>query len=143
MSEVCPSVNVRDIMKVVRERARAESHKPELARPSANSIPYEFISAAARLKTRMKAIRVNVARIGELPPVPPTFRGRAGAILVRLIRRALFWLIPSLQAMQEQIATALEDQIKATEELMKAVQNAHLRIESMQSEHRGPGKMPE
>src|SRR5262245_7749192 len=30
-------------------------------------------------------------QLGDMPPAPPTMRGRLGAILVRVVRRALFW----------------------------------------------------
>src|SRR6185369_3937108 len=30
-------------------------------------------------------------QLGDMPPVPPTVRGRTGAVLVQAIRRALFW----------------------------------------------------
>jgi hypothetical protein len=64
-----------------------------------------------------------------LPPQPPGLRGSLGSFAVRVVRRTLFWLIPSLQAMHEQMAQALEDQVKINEELVKALEQAHVRAE--------------
>lgn len=49
------------------------------------------------------------ALAGSPPPVPPTLRGRLGNTLVTLVRRALFWYTPPLQAFQRLVATALSE----------------------------------
>jgi hypothetical protein len=85
------------------------------------------------------AIRASAARIGELPPAPPTLRAKVGAVAVRGLRRAMFWLIPSLQAAQEQIAAALEDQTKAVEDLVKAIEKTNARMELLLGEQASDG----
>jgi hypothetical protein len=37
--------------------------------------------------------------IGRMPPQPPSLRGRAGAVLVRLVRRCLFWYTEQINEM--------------------------------------------
>lgn len=42
----------------------------------------------------------NPARaIGRMPPEPPSLRGRAGAVLVSLVRRCLFWYTEQINEM--------------------------------------------
>jgi hypothetical protein len=132
-------VDVRQIMAAIRLRVRRSSLRNEDAqRRARRSISSELLARVSRLNARIETIRAHAGRIGELPPHPPTFRGRIGAVAVRLVRRALFWFIPSLQIAQNEIVQALEDQIKVNEELMKSLEQVHLQIELMQSQTEAP-----
>src|SRR5690242_8076286 len=37
-----------------------------------------------------RSVGFNIPQIGDMPPQPPTIRGRLGAVLVGIVRRALF-----------------------------------------------------
>jgi hypothetical protein len=127
--------DVQRIMARVRRRVRAQNQREQEAlRKARKALPGDLIARVSRLNTRLGAMRVNAARIGEMPPSPPTLRGKVGAFGVRLVRHALFWLIPSLQAAQEQVAGALDDQVKALEELIKAIEKTNARLELLLSE---------
>ncbi len=50
-----------------------------------------------------------------MPPCPETLRGRIGASLVRMVRRALFWYTPQIVAVQEAITEVLGELIWAVD----------------------------
>ncbi|MBV8820574.1 MAG: hypothetical protein JO022_19600, partial [Acidobacteriaceae bacterium] len=72
-------INVDDVMREIREQARQRNPKPSVPR---RSRPIAGMSAVARFP---------VEHIGDLPPAPPTLRGRLGAIAVRFVYHALEW----------------------------------------------------
>src|SRR5437016_8302102 len=49
-------------------------------------------------------------QIGDMPPQPPTWRGRVGAVLVNMVRRMLFWYTGQIRALQPRIAEAAREQ---------------------------------
>lgn len=130
-----PQIDIQTIMAEIRGRVRVENQREQAAlRNVRKIISPELTARVSRLQVRVAAIRASAARIGELPPAPPTPRARIGAVAVRVLRRAMFWLIPSLQAAQEQIAAALEDQTKAVEDLVKAIEKTNARMELLLGE---------
>ena len=50
--------------------------------------------------------------IGRMPPSPPTSRGRAGAAVVGVVRRALFWVWPPLHAFLDVLCRLLERMVQ-------------------------------
>jgi hypothetical protein len=48
------------------------------------------------LEDRLGLLLQYRATIGNLPPLPATFRGRLGMRFVWMVRRSLFWLLPQL-----------------------------------------------
>jgi hypothetical protein len=87
----------------------------------------------------MDGLRASVAHIGVTPPAPPTLRGKLGALAVGIMRRSLFWLIPNLQATQEQLILSIDDQTKALEEVVTALQETNFRIELLIAERESGG----
>jgi hypothetical protein len=135
-----PGVDVRPLMAAIRRRARQASLREEEAlRLARKSVSGELLTRVSRLHSRVATLRGTVGRVGDLPPQPPTLRGRAGVLPVRLVRRALFWLIPPLQAMQEQMAQVLEEQAAVNAELVKALEQANLRIEVLRRQVEASG----
>lgn len=125
-----PKIDVQTIMAEIRGRVRVESQREQAAlRNVRKIISPDLMARVSRLQVRVAAIRASAALLGELPPAPSTLRAETGAVAVRILRRAMFWLIPSLQAAQEQIAAALEDQTKAVEDLVKAIEKTNARME--------------
>src|SRR5262249_19533484 len=62
-----------------------------------------------------KLISQSGALIGQLPPTPPTLRGLFGALLIKLVRRALFWYTPPLQNLSAAVSGALAAQARLLE----------------------------
>jgi SAM-dependent methyltransferase len=103
-------INVQEIMAEV--RARIEKRAAPLG-PPPRSPSVDWV----RLEGCIKALESASSRIGELPPQPPTFRGRIGSFIVKLVRRALFWYTP--QVLEFQIATT-----RVIEEVIAAIKMA-------------------
>jgi hypothetical protein len=125
--------DVREVMRQIRLGIRGAGPEQEWLRQSRKAVPSHLISSVGRLRASTALLRSAIARIGELPPAPDTFRGRAGASLVRIIRRTLFWLIPSIQIVQSQIVDALEGQVTATEEILRILQQTHVDLAKLSS----------
>jgi SAM-dependent methyltransferase len=70
----------------------------------------------AGLQSTLAALRSSYALVGQLPPEPPTLRGRMGARLVRLVQRLLFWYTPQIVHFQYAALQAFEEQARSLEE---------------------------
>jgi 2-polyprenyl-3-methyl-5-hydroxy-6-metoxy-1,4-benzoquinol methylase len=64
-----------------------------------------------------RSVESAAAQIGDMPPEPPTLRGRMGAILVQAVRRALFWYTGQVRAFQGIVAAAAGEQVAVVREL--------------------------
>jgi hypothetical protein len=69
------------------------------------------------LDRALRQIYRTRALIGTIPPAPATARGRFGAVLVRLVQRALFWFFPQLDAFHGAVIEFSERQMVLMEEL--------------------------
>jgi len=90
------TVDVQEIMREVRARIRNRTAPPY---PQQNSVPVFPMPEGpdwTRLEEAGTALEDAHSLIGQLPPEPPTLRGRAGALLVKSVRRALFWYTPQI-----------------------------------------------
>jgi len=56
-------------------------------------------------------------QIGEMPPQPPTLRGRLGAVLVRIVQRMLFWYTGQIRAFHKAVSEAAGEQANVVEQL--------------------------
>jgi len=79
------------------------------------------------------AVRVRMAEglAGGLPPQPPTLRGFLGGLVVRLVRRALFWYTPRILKFQNVVTRAVEDQSSAIEDLIRSQRALSQRVEQL------------
>ena len=117
-------------MREIRTKVRAENRQfDEVARAARRGIPGHLPAVIARLKASTASLQEAVSRIGEIPPGPPTLRARLGALTVRIMQRALFWLVPSVKSTQQNVVYALRDHIAVTEEILKALQHTNIQLE--------------
>lgn len=79
------------------------------------------------LRSAMAALHASYAQVGKLPPEPPTFRGRMGARLVKLVNRMLFWYTPQIVYFQYSALRAFEEQARILD-------SAERRIRQLESE---------
>ena len=56
-------------------------------------------------------------QVGDMPPEPPTFRGRIGAVLVSVVRRLLFWYTAQIKTFQAAVADAARELAPALQDL--------------------------
>ena len=68
-------------------------------------------------------------QVGDMPPQPPTLRGRVGAVLVNVVRRMLFWYTGQIRAQNKRIAEAAREQARVLHELSAAEQRGRLALE--------------
>jgi hypothetical protein len=81
-----------------------------------------------RLETLVESVRHGATQIGSMPPVPQTLRGRIGAVMVALVQRSLFWLMPQFHAFHLKVAAALDEQASATQAILDDLQEVHVQL---------------
>jgi 2-polyprenyl-3-methyl-5-hydroxy-6-metoxy-1,4-benzoquinol methylase len=74
------------------------------------------------LRSAIAALCSSYAIVGQTPPEPPTFRGRIGARLVKLVQRLLFWYTPQIVHFQYSALRAFESALRVFEEQLRSVQ---------------------
>lgn len=92
----------------------------------------------AEVRSALAALYSSYALVGQTPPEPPTFRGRMGARLVKVVQRLLFWYTPQIVHFQysalrtfEAALQALENQAAAAAAAMSRAQTLERRIEAL------------
>lgn len=74
----------------------------------------------------LEDVRVAMLRVGDMPPEPPTLRGRIGARLVKIVRRSLFWVTPQIRRVHLLFVEHLEQQqarLEATEQSLVSLES--------------------
>ena len=69
----------------------------------------------------IERIQMLGLQIGQLPPAPPSLRGRAGRMLVRLITRCLWWNLSQVQSFAAACVQALHGQADYCDRLAAAL----------------------
>ena len=97
-----PVVKVTEIMQDIRDGLAPPAAKRAAWAASTDRLTVS-VPALNRLESLVQSARIGATQVGSMPPAPPTFRGRIGAKLVRLVQRALFWYTPQLHAFHLQV----------------------------------------
>lgn len=84
-----------------------------------------MLPAAVRLS---RSVESAVPQIGDMPPQPPTLRGRIGAVLVQAVRRGLFWYTGQIRAFQSMVADAAREQTTAMQDFSARQQLQEMRM---------------
>jgi hypothetical protein len=85
-------LNVESIMMEIREKVRTQESAPGHASTSSEILNHHALAGYVnRLASLDREIRALRNEIGTVPPVPPTLRGRVGALAIRLLRRLFWW----------------------------------------------------
>jgi hypothetical protein len=100
-------IDVREVMREIQERANRRSgwQLPE----------------AEQLKRSVCWLRLQQDLIAKIPPSPPTLRGWIGAVLVKAVRRSLFWYTTQLLDFHSALVDGFQLQAKATGRVIEAV----------------------
>ena len=64
-----------------------------------------------------RSVEFNLPQIGDMPPEPPTLRGRMGAVMVGMVRRALFWYTAQIKTFHAAVADAARELAPALQNL--------------------------
>ncbi|MDZ4801386.1 MAG: hypothetical protein SGI92_24780 [Bryobacteraceae bacterium] len=121
-------------MRRIRDGLRGIDREQEWKRLGRRAVPPHLIASVQRLKASTALLRSSVSRIGEPPPTPPTLRGRLGLHVIQIMRRALFWLLPSIQTSQNQIVDALEQHLAATDQILQILQQTNIELARLTSQ---------
>jgi SAM-dependent methyltransferase len=114
-------INVQTLMQEIRERIRQRSAPPRLP-PAPEYSPNPQLPDMAPLEMAVDSLHLSQSLVGELPPEPPSFRGRLGSLLVKAVRRILFWYTPRIRDFQEGVVAAFDQQVAALRSMVAATQ---------------------
>ena len=82
-----------------------------------------LLDAAAKIvRDRITPESYLYPQVGDIPPQPPTLRGRLGAVLVKLVRRMLFWYTGQIRTFHGVVAEAVGEQARSLQELSDGLQ---------------------
>jgi SAM-dependent methyltransferase len=76
----------------------------------------------AELRAAIAAVNASYAVVGQTPPEPPTFRGRMGARLIKLVQRLLFWYTPQIVHFQYSALKAFDSTLRALDSTLLALE---------------------
>ncbi len=116
-------IDVEQIMKEIRERVRGRLASTPQASGAATSLAPDAVVDFKDLLRLIEHARRCSAAIGTQPPQPATLRARLSSILVRLVRRMLFWYTPQITDFNEVTLRVLEEQVAALESVSTGLQS--------------------
>jgi hypothetical protein len=105
-----------EVLQQIREEIERAYRPPQTNKRAEPAQPGSSPSLEfAALRSVLSALHAGYALVGQLPPEPPTFRGRLGAGLVKVVQRMLFWYTPQIVHFQYSALRALEQQAQILE----------------------------
>jgi 2-polyprenyl-3-methyl-5-hydroxy-6-metoxy-1,4-benzoquinol methylase len=118
-----PSGEGKAILRQIREEMQ-RSYQPREGNQSTEPADagQRFSVELMELRSAIAALSTSYALVGQTPPEPPTFRGRMGAQLVKVVQRLLFWYTPQIVHFQYSALSALECALRAFEGQAKNVE---------------------
>src|ERR1051325_3570890 len=78
-----------------------------------------------------RSVELPSPKIGDMPPEPPTLRGRIGSILGQTVRRALFWYAGQTRAGHRIAADAAREQAQVLQELDRRQQRQQVLLDDV------------
>jgi len=115
-------------------------HMTAQALSSSGASPTEFCA----LDSALDQAAERAWAVGDLPPKPATTRAAIGFVLVRVVRRMLFWFIPEVRGFHESVLASLiqvraslgllEGQIQRELQARIDVQRAQERLAALQEQ---------
>lgn len=87
-----------------------------------------------KLRGWLRSAQESAAIVGELPPSPGTLRARVGLLLVRLVRRLLFWFTPQINGFNAAALGVMREQTELIETLNARVAELDAQLRMLQSQ---------
>jgi hypothetical protein len=113
------AIDVQVLMQEIRDSIRQRSEMQQPGLPLPYSLPVPEMESLKRVS---KDLHLRKALIGRLPPEPPTIRGRVGGLLVKAVRRSLFWFLSRLENFHSDLIDAFDLQFSALKSLSSVTQ---------------------
>lgn len=121
-------MDLRQVVTGIHERVVRAGNRgahPEMFLPLRNDL--------AKLRAGYEQLHDLRRVVGRMPPQPATLRARAGAPLVRFVRRILFWYTPQVQQVNEAAAAFAGHVVTALERQLDLIQQISERIDALES----------
>jgi O-antigen chain-terminating methyltransferase len=125
----------KEILQQIREEMQ-RSYKPREGSKLIEQAGKEQPSSGqlAELRFAIAALTASYALVGQTPPEPPTFRGRMGARLVKLVQRLLFWYTPQIVHFQYSALKAFESALQASESAQQKFEEQARSVKRLETE---------
>jgi 2-polyprenyl-3-methyl-5-hydroxy-6-metoxy-1,4-benzoquinol methylase len=118
--------------KILRQQATPESRfhalvegVPDATPSSMSGLPLPYTERVSHMAEPGQAL------VGDMPPQPPTLRGRVGAVLVSIVRRMLFWYTEQIRAQHKRIADAAREQVRVLQDLTAAERRGRAALDEL------------
>jgi O-antigen chain-terminating methyltransferase len=99
-AEQTPGLSVQEFVRTVHAQVRDEHLNENNRNPRARDF--------ARLREAFDQVYRMRNLVGRMPPRPNTLRARAGAVLVRMVQRLLFWYTPQIARFHSAVTSLLD-----------------------------------
>ena len=99
-AEQAPPLRVQEFVRTVHAQVRDEHLIDDNRNPRARDF--------ARLREAFDQVYRMRNLVGRMPPSPNTLRARAGAVLVRMVQRLLFWYTPQIARFHGAVTSLLD-----------------------------------
>jgi 2-polyprenyl-3-methyl-5-hydroxy-6-metoxy-1,4-benzoquinol methylase len=121
----------KEILEQIREEMERAYRPPGLSKGSepAQATRELLPAESAGQRSALAALYGSYALVGQMPPEPPTFRGRLGARLIKVVQRLLSWYTPQIVHFQYSALQAFEEQAKNLERLDSSLRDLRRRQE--------------
>lgn len=96
--------------------------------PGPHSQPRNGSVSTAKAKEWLHAAQEAADEVGRMPPQPPTFRARAGAAVVQLVRRMVFWLTPQINSANQAMLSVIQEQTSLIDQLAAQVDSVKAQL---------------
>jgi hypothetical protein len=125
-------IDVKETMREIRARIRDRNPRHLfLQQNSSSTLSTSQEPDWTRLQEANTALEAGHSRVGVLPHVPPTLRGRVGGFLVRVIRRALFWYTPQIISFHGIVVRSFKALTAAIETVATTGQQSRMALEAV------------
>lgn len=124
-------IDVQTIMREIRDRIRRGSAPRDQRQNGLTPASGPQLPEITALEDLCRVLHSRQALVGQLPPEPPTTRGRIGSLLVKAVRRTLFWYTPQLQNFHAGVVQGFEQLVAALNALAAANQQSWRLVENL------------
>ncbi len=129
-AEQAPPLSVQEFVRTVHAQVRDEHLKEDNRNPRARDF--------ARLREAFDQVYRMRNLVGRMPPRPNTLRARAGAVLVRMVQRLLFWYTPQIARFHGAVTSLLDAFCTSLERQSGLVQSFQADLAQLRREIRLP-----
>jgi O-antigen chain-terminating methyltransferase len=128
-------MNLQKVVYDIRGRLIREAAQQAKRTPADRAL-FPVRDEIARLRVSYDQLSSIRNSVGRMPPSPNTLRAKAGAILVRMVQRMLFWYTPQIQRFNNAAAAVAETAYSAMEKQTAALQRLYTEVADIRSEVR-------